>query len=403
MKYDIDHIQELLVEKIAGTISEEDNIRVERALATDRSIQLLWEILSDQFSALEGEDFLQRTDVDTAWDRVVGELGREAKGKSARRIGLRGLSRRTAMKVSVAAACMLIAGIGSYFLLTPNERTSPIFSEQASRPTAASETRLDRDKVLLTLANGRTIVLDSAGDGVLLKTAGIEISKTTDGQLVYQVTHAEPGHESSGVNTITTPPGGRYQIILPDNSKVWLNTASSLKFPSAFSGATREVELIGEAYFDIAKNKEFPFIVKSKWGEIEVLGTGFNVMAYDDEQAMKTTLVEGSVKISGNETKVLKPGEQAILDANRIQVRPVDVNAEIAWKDNLFQFDQTSIDAIMRQAARWYNVDIKYAGKIPNRSFTGKISRDADITEFLEMLRFTGIDFGVEASHILVL
>src|SRR5690606_11407060 len=139
-------------------------------------------------------------------------------------------------------------------------------------------------------------------------------------------------------------PGGQYQIMLPDDSKVWLNAASSLKFPSAFSGDVRTVELNGEAYFKVAKNKQKPFIVKSKWGEIEVLGTGFNVMAYDDENAMKTTLLEGAVKIMGK--RILKPGEQAVLDGQKVRVSEVDVSEVVAWRANLFQFNDTPIDAI---------------------------------------------------------
>src|SRR5690606_35707057 len=213
-----DYIQELLVEKIAGTISKEDNMLVEEALATDRSVQLLWEVLSDQFKALEGEDFLKSTDVDTAWLQVAEKLDEEVSRQSAGKIvDLRNSGRLTIKKISVAAVCILAVGIGSYFFLAPKENEWSRLSERSSQRVPMSGTQKDRDKVVLTLANGKTIVLDSAENGVLVKTGDIEVSKTADGQLIYQVTQAESDYESTGVNTITTPPGGQYQIILPDH------------------------------------------------------------------------------------------------------------------------------------------------------------------------------------------
>lgn len=401
MRYDIDYIQELLVEKMAGTISEEDNLLVEHVLKEDDSTQLLWKVLSDRFNAIEGVEFLKEINTDQAWLNVKENLNRapdEVMGKS-RQIPL------TWKTLSIAALVLATISVALLLWIKYQEVGPPSLVEHAAIDWHKRQVKSSAgNKAVLMLANGETIVLDSAENGVLIKTGAIEVSKTSDGQLVYQVkTQSDQNPENGGLNTITTPPGGQYQVILPDNSKVWLNAASSLKFPTSFNGKSRNVELIGEAYFDVAEDKSRPFIVKSRLGEIEVLGTGFNVMAYADERVMKTTLVEGSVKIKGRETRVLKPGEQAVLNAYRMKIANVDVQEAIAWKNNLFQFNETSIDVIMRQATRWYNVEVKYAGKIPNRSFTGKISRNVSLNEFLEMLKYTGVNFKIEGKQITVL
>lgn len=401
MRYDIDYIQELLVEKMAGTISEEDNLLVEHVLKEDDSAQLLWKVLSDRFNAIEGVEFLKEINTDQAWLNVKENLNRapdEVMGKS-RQIPL------TWKTLSIAALVLATISVALLLWIKYQEVGPPSLVEHAAIDWHKRQVKSSAgNKAVLMLANGETIVLDSAENGVLIKTGAIEVSKTSDGQLVYQVkTQSDQNPENGGLNTITTPPGGQYQVILPDNSKVWLNAASSLKFPTSFNGKSRNVELIGEAYFDVAEDKSRPFIVKSRLGEIEVLGTGFNVMAYADERVMKTTLVEGSVKIKGRETRVLKPGEQAVLNAYRMKIANVDVQEAIAWKNNLFQFNETSIDVIMRQATRWYNVEVKYAGKIPNRSFTGKISRNVSLNEFLEMLKYTGVNFKIEGKQITVL
>lgn len=400
MKYDIDHIHKLLIEKIAGIISEDDNLLVERALENDGSVRTLWKVLSDQFNTLEGESFLKNINADDAWLKISAHL---RDGDHQMQMKTVSFFKASSFRELVVAAIVLITiAISCYFLLGYIDNESRLTQSEISNKVVDREAGYN--KVVLTLANGETIVLDSVESGILMKTEHIQVSKTANGQLLYQVTEDHSGIQSNGLNVITTPFGGQYQIILPDGSRVWLNTTSSLKFPTTFRGNKREVELIGEAYFEVTK-KGVPFIVKSKYGEIEVLGTDFNVMAYEDELAMKTTLLEGSVRIVGAETgsRILKPGEQAIVDSSRIHIENVDTEAEIAWKNNLFQFSDTSIESIMRQASRWYNIEVKYAGPIPDRSFTGKISRKVDITEFLEMLKYTGVDFKLEENHILVL
>ena len=300
---------------------------------------------------------------------------------------------------SLAAAILIFISVGTYFWLRP-----------APEPKAKILSNVFHDappggnRAALTLSNGRIIILDSAQNGIIVKMANFEVNKTKDGQVVYRV--IKNNTQKPGENTLSTPRGGQYQVVLPDGSKVWLNAASSIKFPSVFKGKIREVELKGEAYFEIAKNAAMPFKVKSAHAQIEVLGTHFNVRAYDDEKAMKTTLVEGAVKItSGNLTNVLKPGDQAVLNGeNKMKViNDVDADLETAWKDGLFQFKDASIEEIMRQAALWYNLNISFEGEIPKRYFTGKISRNVKASEFLNMLNYTGVKFRIEGGNIIVM
>ena len=300
----------------------------------------------------------------------------------------------------LAAAILIFISVGTYFWLSP----------VAPEPQAKIVSNVFHDvlpggnKAVLTLANGKIIILDSVQNGIIVKMATFEVNKTKDGQLVYNV--VENSTQKPGFNTLSTPRGGQYQVILPDGSKVWLNAASSIKFPSVFKGKIREVELKGEAYFEVAKNAAMPFKVKSTHAQIEVLGTHFNVRAYDDENDMKTTLIEGSVKItSGNLTNVLKPGDQAVLNGDNGMkvINDVDAELETAWKNGLFQFKDASIKEIMRQAALWYNLNISFEGEIPKRYFTGKISRNVKASEFLNMLKYTGIKFRIEGENIIVM
>ncbi|WP_419788535.1 FecR family protein [Mucilaginibacter sp. SP1R1] len=261
------------------------------------------------------------------------------------------------------------------------------------------------NRALLTLANGKTIYLDNAQNGVLAKEGNAQVDKTRDGQLVYKDGDNGEANQVNAMNKVSTPRGGQYQLVLNDGTKVWLNSASSLSFPAVFSGKTREVEITGEAYFEVAKNAAMPFMVKTNHVVVEVLGTHFNVMAYNDEAATKTTLLEGAVKISNSEhTSFLKPGQRALLNQNGAidVVNDPDAEDAIAWKNGLFQFRDAGIQTIMRQAARWYDVDVNYEGKIPVKQFTGSISRNVKASELLGMLKYVGVNYRIEDKHITI-
>jgi ferric-dicitrate binding protein FerR (iron transport regulator) len=183
---------------------------------------------------------------------------------------------------------------------------------------------------------------------------------------------------------MTTPTGGQYKLTLPDGSKVWLNAASSITYPAAFVGKERTVTIKGEVYFEVAKNENMPFHVKANNITVDVLGTNFNIMAYEDEPAIKTTLITGAIKVNGH---LLKPGQQAV---NERITDNADIEEVVAWKNGLFEFNQQPIVSIMQQISRWYDVDIQYQGAIKSKTFTGQISRYADITTVLKMMELTG-------------
>jgi ferric-dicitrate binding protein FerR (iron transport regulator) len=190
---------------------------------------------------------------------------------------------------------------------------------------------------------------------------------------------------------------------LPDGSRVWLNSASSLKFPTAFTGSERDVELIGEGYFEVARNKAKPFNVKVKDINVAVLGTHFNIMAYNDEAAVKTTLLEGLVRLThGNVTDMLKPGQQGVINDKGIKIIDVDTDEAVAWKNGFFEFDRVSIQDIMKQLSRWYGTEVTYEGKIPDDEFVGKISRDVKLSQVLHILELSHVRFRIENKKIIV-
>lgn len=261
------------------------------------------------------------------------------------------------------------------------------------------------NRAYLTLADGSKVSLDTLKPGTVARQGNMQINKDANGRLTYVTI---PQHQDSGnsneFNTLTTPNGGQYKLVLADGTKVWLNASSSLQFPIAFNGATRQVILKGEAYFEVSKNPEKPFLVKSEDTYVKVLGTHFNIMTYQNEAIKKTTLLEGSIEISsGNKNFLVKPGEQAQL-INNVLSSPKKVNAEaeVAWKNGFFDFQKTDIDYILRQVSRWYGVEIKYKGAIPKGLYTGRISREVKISKLLDMLQFTGLNYTLVNNTIVV-
>jgi ferric-dicitrate binding protein FerR (iron transport regulator) len=239
---------------------------------------------------------------------------------------------------------------------------------------------------------------------VLAQQGNTSVIKKNDGQLEYNSLDGKTGEVA--YNILKTPMGGQYKITLPDGSKVWLNAASSLKYPVVFVGAERRVEITGEAYFEIAKDLNKPFKVQLNNMEVEVLGTHFNVNGYSDEEAIKTTLLEGKVKVlAAKEFKFLVPGQQAQLKSsgNISVTNDVSLEETVAWKDGNFQFENSDIKTVMRQLARWYEVDISYKGNI-NKHFIGSISRDVKLSQVLTMLQQTGeVKFKIEGKNLIVM
>jgi len=252
---------------------------------------------------------------------------------------------------------------------------------------------------ILTLSDGREVVLDSTANGNIAIQGNAQVIKK-DGIIQYEAGKAGIATEIV-YNTIRTPKGRQISLVLPDGSKVWLNAASSVTYPTAFTEKTRAVTITGEAYFEVAHNASQPFQVKAGGQTIEDIGTAFNVNAYTDEVAIKTTLIEGAVKVNST---ILKPGEQASLDAqNNIKVnKDADIDEVTAWKNGSFRFSSADIHDIMRQAARWYDVEIEYKGEV-NETFTGGISRNVNASQLLHILESTNkLKFTIDGKKIIV-
>jgi len=261
------------------------------------------------------------------------------------------------------------------------------------------------NKAILTLANGKKVILD-ATHGVISKEVDITVSNATNGIISYEkLKSVLNGGTELEYNTIETPRGGTYRVNLSDGTKVWLNSASRLRYPVVYSKGERVVELEGEAYFEVAKDGSQPFKVKSKGQVVQVLGTHFNVMAYTDDQSIKTTLLEGSVKVSDHgKTQLLKPGQQAQVGQNSINLlNNIDIEEVVAWKNGEFKFNE-SLGSILNKIARWYDVEIVYQiTPDPNLMFSGKISRSRNISGILKMLEYNGdVHFKVEGRRVIV-
>lgn len=294
-----------------------------------------------------------------------------------------------------AAASLLLAGGAAIWILRP---------EQPASPALVQHTVLEpgSNKAILRLPDGREIILDNLANGNVAVQGGVTIIKADSGAIAYMGTG-----DNVQYHTLSTPRGGQFQLTLPDGSQVWLNSASSIRYPTAFTGTERRVELTGEGYFEIAPNAAKPFAVKAGRLDVHVLGTGFNIMAYADENAIRTTLVSGSVKVeAGEATAVLTPGVQASLDTEGQTFRTSrpDLAEVLAWKNGQFRFSRTGIKEIMRQVARWYNVEVTYKGNVDNIEFQGILSRKVTAQALLETLEATGeVHFEIKGDHISVI
>lgn len=312
-------------------------------------------------------------------------------------------SKRSNYKLWMAAAAILLMMLAAGIIFFKSEHLQSIkaitaFKKQDVLPGG--------NKAILTLPNGERVVLTDSTINQLANQTGSSIIKAANGILIYKA-NALAGNPETGEATFSTPRGGQYQVILPDGTHVWLNAASSLKFPAAFKGKKRLVELSGEGYFEVAKNKEMPFVVHTENQEVEVLGTHFNINSYTDEASTKTTLLEGSVKVTakGNQ-KVLTPGDQAQINKNtkEIKVMPVSLEEAVAWKNGYFVFNDEKLESIMHRVSRWYDVDYEFEGKQGDLSFLGVIERTKNISSLLKVLESTGnVHFKIEGRKIIVM
>jgi transmembrane sensor len=298
-----------------------------------------------------------------------------------------------------AAAILVFALAGILFFY--HQHSAPSEQIAKNKPVKA-DIAPGSNKAILTLANGSKLILNNAKNGDLSTQAGAKVVKQ-DSLISYKAIAANSTEVS--YNTITIPKGGQYQLILADGTKVWLNAASSLRFPTAFTGKDRTVELTGEAYFEVAKNKDKPFNVKTAAQTVQVLGTHFNINAYSNEMNVKTTLLEGSVKVyTARSSMMISPGQQSVLQNNgTFEIkRDPDMDEVVAWKNGVFQFNKADIQTVMRQIARWYDIDVEFKGKLPGDLYRGKISRNVNVSQVLKILELSGINFTIEGRKIIV-
>ncbi|MBO9728530.1 MAG: FecR family protein [Chitinophaga sp.] len=295
-----------------------------------------------------------------------------------------------------AAAAAIAAVIGTGILFFVRQHPSSSQRHLTAYATGAPTLRL---------ADGTVIALDSSADGQIASQQGVVISKEKDGTLLYKTTSTANGNAGQE-NVLSTPAGMKFKIMLPDGSTVWLNAASKLKYPATFSTTNRTVKLEGEAWFDIAPAANQPFIVQSGQQSVLVLGTEFNVNAYPEEGLSKTTLIQGSVKVSNNSgSVVIQPGQQAICNGNTnntIRTISADTEKETAWINNLFSFKNDNLPSVMREISRWYNIQVKYRGQIPDERFYGEISRNSKLSDVLKILEINGITFEINDNVITV-
>ncbi|MGO4290161.1 FecR family protein [Chitinophaga sp. RAB17] len=382
----------LLAQYLDNRISKEELAELLRKAGEEEDMEMLTIVLKEQWETSRDVTDHSGRDWDAKFITMMAEAPQIQDRRPVRRL----------LKIAVAACIAALIAIGGYFFSFKKTTAPPSITSTTKRKDIAPGTTGG----ILVLANGQQIALDSAGNGLLALQGSTKVTNR-QGKIVY---NASGGNSEQLFNTVVTPRSKQYQLVLADGSSVWLNAASSVRFPAAFSGNVRKVEITGEAYFEVApllrNGKKVPFIVSTRGMEVQVLGTHFNVNAYPDEHTIKTTLLEGSVIVTkGNAKQLLKPGEQAQLNPgnNIVLYKDVDTDGEVAWKNGYFSFDQADLSSVMRQIARWYDVEIVYGGKVPNRRFGGEISRSSNVSQVLKILEESKVHFRIEEKRIIVL
>ncbi|MCS4228845.1 FecR family protein [Sphingobacterium sp. BIGb0165] len=384
-------LQYTLRQYIHGELSEENSRAFLSYIKSgeDRILlqELIQEVLDDPVDQILLQDPELLLVLDNTWEQLHLQINKP-KAKSLwswKRIA------------AVAATVIGISFAGWWFFDGVSDSVNQQSKQELISPGKQSAT--------LTLANGDQIRLQETMNGQIADEMGIKISKSNDGQLIYEVGKNAGG--GAGNHILSTTKGETYRIKLPDGTQVWLNAASALKYPMQFAHkGKREVELVGEAYFEVAKDPKHPFIVNTSGQQIKVLGTHFNVNSYTDEPALRTTLLEGSVEVSSSNQKLrLLPGQQSSLNANgTLKLQQVDTAPIIAWTNHEFMFDEDDIESVMRKIARWYNVDVIYQGKKTTEKFGGGISRFDNVKQVLNLLENTGaVHFRIEGKTLYVL
>ena len=392
----IQRIAELIIKSLEGKITDEEKSELEEWKKQSAKNREITDTFNDPQKVAEQLEKFYSYDTKAGWEKITSRhpLHQSKYLSLYTQVNWR--------KWVAAALIILIAGSFFYFLTKKNVAFNPPVTLVDSTSHNDIKAPL-ATKATITLGNGKTIILDSMSNGLLTNEGNLHITKINDGSIQYDTILSSTGNIE--YNTLTNPRGSKLiNLRLSDGSRVWLNSESSLRYPVIFSADKREVEITGEAYFEVAKAPGKKFYVKSANTVTEVLGTHFNINAYADEETIKVTLLEGSVKIAAEKnTDYLKPGQQAQVASAIKVINNVNTEEVIAWKNEMFSFNGADMNFIMRQVERWYNVDVIFRDKITEK-FYGDISRNVNVSNLLKMLETTGaVSFKVEADRIEVM
>ncbi len=390
---------ELLQAYLSNTLSSEQGAELAALLEQPANQQAFGDLLYQQLADKE----LNIDDPDEkSFENIRARLLRQMqKEETAPVKGAVSLWRRP-LRYAAAVLILAVAAAATYLLWNPAPPPA-LAGQEAIRQEG--DIAPGSNKAELTLSDGTTINLDDTGEGAIAQQGNTSIVKLSNGKIVYN-TGSSSG-QTIMMNTMRTPRGGHYQVTLPDGSRVWLNAASSLTYPTAFAGSTRKVSITGEAYFEVAKNQKIPFIININGDiEVEVLGTSFNIDSYADEPSVRTTLVQGAVRIhTGGNTKDLRPGQQLMVDrvSGSQRIITPDVQQVIAWKDGAFNFHQMKLESVMRQLSRWYDVEVTYPNGIPDVMFGGKVQKNLPLSAMLEGLEIMNVHFTIEGRTLTIM
>lgn len=401
------HIKELFQLYLDHNCSAEETARLFRYFEKDENEEKLREFIREQLAVSENDSLSVKENNEFLLNNVFAQIKNAINAEE-----------KVAPKKTIpfyqakwfrasAAAVLLMFLSGTAFLLFQENPDKPLVQQEEVLPETG-DISPGNNNALLTLDDGSTILLDSAGNGSLAQQGNTTVVKSGN-QISYEVKGGENAEKKLVYNTITTANSNHYNLTLSDGTRVWLNAASSIRFPASFIGDERKVEVTGEVYFEVAKNNQQQFTVAIKnedgqAGEINVLGTHFNVNAYSNEPDIKTTLLEGSIKLSdGKSNKMLVPGQQALLTNKGILLKQnANLEQVMAWKNGYFLFSNTDLHTLMRQVSRWYDVEVSFEGTINPDSFSGKISRDLPLSIVLKALEINDVNVKRVGRNVIV-
>jgi len=382
-----------LVKHFSGTLSQTDVQSLQKIFEDDPTLRDQWDSYISQGVKSSDAQFWNSLDLDQARTKI---LTHESAKSAIRSVGIRSIRN---LKIYVGLAASLLLIIGAALFLNKTQQDKQIVADQVYH--YKNDVLPGGQKATLTLSNGKTVEL-SQEQATLNEQHGEQL-QITDGQLHYKPNNGQ-AELATLKNTLTVPASGFYRMVLPDGTKVWINSASELSYPLAFGKSIRQVELRGEAYFEVAHEKNRPFIVRTAHGDIKVLGTAFNLTAYNSASS-NVTLINGSIQLTNKNktTKQLIPGQKVEFDGSDMRITRANIEKETAWQQGYFYFEHDKIQDIMEQLARWYDIKVIYQGQITKKTFGGSISRDVSLAEALELIkRGAGVEFIIDQKTVTV-